>query len=163
MAREMKSLDRPKARTKKRRMLPIRVDPVNDEIITTTRFYKLAQDPRSVEYAQLQRIKAENPTCRVVRHTIAKSEGKESYKGLTYSWMSEYIKTYADAHIKSEALAELERQIKLSECHSKKYPTIKKWFLDTFPEVKEEYGKALSVTKETKSFDLEPISGSLAA
>lgn len=164
MEAKMKSNAKAKAKTRrKRRMPPIRVDYMREEIITTTKFYNKAQDPRSSEYVQLQKIKAANPNCKVVRHTIAKSESKESYKGLTYAYMRRYMNNNLTGKMLEKAIADFERQLEYSECHSNKYPKIKKWFLETFPEVKTEYGKGSVIEEETKHFDLEPIDGSLAA
>ena len=116
-------------------MKPIKVDLVKNEIRMTNDFFKKAQDPRSNEYAELQRIKADNPTFRVVKHTIKRNPNKESYKGLTYDYMRMYILTHVDESKVGQALMDLQEQIVRSQCHSKRYPIVKKWFLKTYPEI----------------------------
>lgn len=143
-------------------MKPIKVDYEKNIILMTRKFFDKAQDPRSSEYAELQRYKADNPTFRVVRHTIKKNPNKECYKGLTYEYIREYIKKYERATMVEVRLKELEDKIFLTKCHTIRYPAIKKWFLETYPEVVE-YGMVHEQIEEKKTFDLEPIDGSLAA
>ena len=60
---------------------------------------------------------------------------QEHYRGLTYDFMREYIKSHeADP---KPVLHELEEQIGISKCHSrnKRYPSIKAWFLERYPEI----------------------------
>ena len=73
---------------------------------------------------------------------------QEHYKGLTYDYMRAYIAETVgkdnaadeerEAAVK-EALDVLESKILISKCHSntQRYPAIRKWFLATYPEVKE--------------------------
>ena len=143
-------------------MKPIKVDYEKNIILMTRKFYDKAQDPRSSEYAELQQYKADNPTFRVVKHTIKRNPNKECYKGLTYEYMREYIKRNVDRTEVGKKLDELEEKIFLSKCHTIRYAAIKKWFLETYPEVVE-YGMAHEQIEEKKTFDLEPIDGSLAA
>lgn len=60
---------------------------------------------------------------------------QEHYKGLTYGFMRDYIISHEQDPTAS--LAELDDMIGISKCHSlgKRYPTIKAWFLDRYPEV----------------------------
>lgn len=138
-------------------MREISVDIERKAIILTRSFYKKAMDPRSPQYAELQQYKADNPTFSVVRHTIKRNRNKESYRGLTYEYMREYIRTHVVAEMMDEAIGELEEQLFKAKCHSIRYPAIKKWFLATYPEVKTEYGKASSTAEEEIVFTLEPL------
>ena len=64
-----------------------------------------------------------------------KNTAQEHYRGLTYDFMREYIRTHeTDA---TPVLAELDDQIGISKCHSlgKRYPTIKAWFLERYPAI----------------------------
>ena len=51
--------------------------------------------------------------------------------------MREYINTHVPTEKKDDVQAEFDELILLSKCHrvAKRYPTIKKWFLDKFPEI----------------------------
>ena len=123
-------------------MREIRIDRENNRIVMTRKFAKKADDPTTTEFRLLQEVMATYPTFSVDNHTIKKNPNKECYKGLTYDYMRDYIKTHeAKANVES-ALAELEDMIFISKCHSKgyRYPTIKKWFLEQYPEV-EMFGK----------------------
>ena len=61
-----------------------------------------------------------------------KKEDKESYRGLTYKYMEDYIRTHANA---AANMAEYHQQRLLAECHSIRYANIKKWVLGLYPEV----------------------------
>lgn len=118
-------------------MKKIRVDRNANAIIMTREFSKKAEDPYTEEYRLLQEVKRDNPNCVVRNHTIKKNPHKECYKGLTYDYMREYIRTHeAKANVEG-ALAELEDMIFISKCHSNgfRYPTIKKWFLEKYKDV----------------------------
>lgn len=126
-------------------MRPIRVDFTNNEIIMTKRFADAASNPYSNEAEILRETKAAFPTFRVRKHTIRQKTTRECYNGLTYDYMREYIATHDEEA--EAALAELEEMIILSKCHSKRYPTIKKWFLNKYEEVKL-YGVEVLETSE---------------
>jgi len=75
------------------------------------------------------------PKYRVTVKEIKKNPHKESYKGLNYDYMERYIAvkgTRADRQ-------EYDDMRLLAECHSKRFPVIKGWFLHKYPEV-EQYG-----------------------
>ena len=61
------------------------------------------------------------------------------FKGLTYDYMRTYIFTHEPKETKKDVLEEMEEMILISKCHSnaKRYPVIKNWFLEKYPEVKE--------------------------
>lgn len=105
------------------------------EINTT--FVKMMQDPLSDEYALLQKTRMENPTFTVCRRQIKTNPKKDTYKGLTYAYMKKYIKLHETKEEAETVIAYLEDQILISKCHgqSLRYPTIKKWFLNRYPDV----------------------------
>ena len=105
------------------------------EINTT--FVKMMQDPQSAEYAMLQKTKMENPTFTVCRRQIKTNPKKDTYKGLTYEYMQNYISTHEPEDKVEEVLAYFEELKLISRCHGKglRYPTIKKWFLHEYPDV----------------------------
>lgn len=117
-------------------MKDIRIDIVKNEVVMTRRFADRAADPRTNEYRILQDVIQTYPNINVRKHTIKKNPNKESYKGLTYKYMRDYILTH-EANAEA-VLDEFEEMLLISKCHSDafRYPTIKKWFLDRYEEVK---------------------------
>lgn len=101
-------------------------------------FAKLSQDTFSDEYKHLQMVREDYPTYRVVRKTIKKNADKETWKGLTYDYMRFYILTHEEPENRKKVSDEFENLILISKCHakSKRYPVIKKWFLERYPEIK---------------------------
>lgn len=69
--------------------------------------------------------------------TIKRNSAKECYKGLNYEFMEDYIRTHETKETVVEVLSEFEEMLLISQCHSKafRYPTIKKWFLEKYPEI----------------------------
>ena len=102
----------------------------NNTIEMTKTESKAASKFGSDMYKQLQEARRDYPTYTVVQRTIKRNPNKECYKGLTY----EYIENYIESHC-SEKMSEYREMRLLAECHSVRYPEIKKWFLKTFPEV----------------------------
>ena len=103
-------------------------------IVMDKTFAKFAENTMSEEYAHLQRVRMDYPTYTVERRRIARNAAKECYRGLTYTYMKDYILS----HGTEEDLHTYEEMKLISKCHSKafRYPTIKAWFLDRFPEIK---------------------------
>ena len=123
-------------------MRDIIINREKNEVIMTSKFSKKADDPRTEEFRLLQEVKALYPNIVIKNHTIKKNPNKECYEGLTYEYMREYISKHENAITVNKVLAELDEMIFISKCHSKgfRYPTIKKWFLEKYPNVKN-YGK----------------------
>jgi len=102
-----------------------------------TTFAKMMQNPLSDEYALLQRTRQDFPNFSIRTRQIKSNPNKDTYKGLTYDWMREYIRTHEPKEIAAEKVAAFNEMELISKCHrgSLRYPTIKKWFLETYPEV----------------------------
>lgn len=115
----------------------IRIDHETRCIVMDRTFSKLSSDPRSEEYTLLQSTRKDYPGYYVMTRTIRRNPRKESYRGLTYTYMEQYIDSHENAEENRKAYEELRLA---AACHSIRYPTIKKWFLDTYPELKE-FGK----------------------
>ena len=100
-------------------------------------FAKMVENPFSEEYAFLQKIRQDYPDYKVRVREIKKNLSKESYKGLTYQYMRDYIITHVAPEMEQAAVAEFDELVLISKCHSqaRRYPIIKKWFLDKYPEV----------------------------
>ena len=121
----------------------ININFMEETIVMNSAFAKKAKRTNSPEYRELIRTRKEFPTYELKTRTIKRNANKECYKGLTYDFMREYITTH---HRANENIVEFEKMLYLSKCHTIKYPTIKKWFLQTYPEVVE-YGKSYFTTE----------------
>lgn len=102
-----------------------------------TTFAKEMRNPLSEEYALLQRTRQDFPTFAVRTRQIKSNPHKDTYKGLTYEYMRDYIILHTAPENEAEAVAEFDEMVLISKCHGKtlRYPTIKKWFLAKYPEV----------------------------
>lgn len=118
-------------------MKPIRVDFEKNEVIMTRKFAAAAADPHTVEYRMLQDVLNTYKGIQIKRHTIKKNPKKETYKGLTYEYMRDFIRYREDEEMCEVVLAEMDEMIRISECHSKgkRYPKIKEWFLQKYADV----------------------------
>ena len=103
-------------------------------IVMDKTFAKFAADTMSAEYAHLQQVRQDYPLYTVVQRHIRKNTKQEHYHGLTYRYMEDYITTHGSA----EDRRIYDEKKLISECHSKgfRYPVIKSWFLERFPEIK---------------------------
>ena len=112
----------------------LRIDFTKNEIIMSRSFEKCASIAGSEEYRRLQLVRQDYPTFAVVRRSIKKSPTKQAYAGLTYSYMEAYIA----GHDQDGAIKKVYDELRLiGACHKVSYPTIKKWFLETYPEIVE--------------------------
>ena len=110
------------------------VDFVKQEIIMSRSFEKCASKVGTEEYQRLQMVRNDYPNFTVVRKHIKKSPTKETYAGLTYAYMEAYIANHDHADANMKVYMELRL---IGACHKVSYPTIKKWFLETYPEIVE--------------------------
>ena len=133
-------------------MRDIKINFEKNEIVMTRKFAAKAADPRSTEYALLQETRKAYPTFDVRRHTNKPHSNKECYKGLTYDYMRNYILTHESKAAMEKVLAEFDNMLLISQCHSKgyRYPTIKKWFLDKYPEISQ-FGMTAKTEVETNN------------
>jgi len=130
----------------------LKVDFAKKQIIMDRTFAKNSTDTRSEEYAHLQNVRHDYPTFTVTTRSCKKNPEKESYKGLTYAYMEDYIIRNESKDTVLEVLKEFEDLLFIAECHSKsrRYPAIKRWFLAKYPEVAEfSLLKVPMPTKET--------------
>ena len=110
----------------------LKVDSVNKCLVMDRTFAKEAETVGSEAYMLLQNARRDYPTYTVVRRQIKRNSAKECYRGLTYEYMESYIASHDNAASRRAEYSELRL---LAECHSIRYPTIKKWFLAAYPEV----------------------------
>jgi len=92
----------------------------------------------SRESLMLEEARRAYPTYAVARKQIKKNTNQEHYNGLTYEYMRWYIETHEEGEKLTATIKEFDELLLISKCHSKgkRYPTIKKWFLDNYHEVK---------------------------
>ena len=97
-------------------------------------FEKCASIAGSEEYRRLQLVRQDYPNFSVVRRSIKKAPTKVTYAGLTYAYMEAYIA----GHDQDGAIKKVYDELRLiGACHKVSYPTIKKWFLETYQEIVE--------------------------
>ena len=134
----------------------IRINHFEKKISISKSFQKAAMNPTSKEYAKLMEVMANHPNYALDQRSIKTNPKKETYAGLTYEYMRDYIRRYSNDV--TYDLNELENKIFDSKCHSKgkRYPTIKKWFLVKYPDVKEFLKAEMKAKKEAEntSFDI---------
>lgn len=88
---------------------------------------KRAQNPGSAEYVKLMQTMKELPEFQIVVQQPTR-KAYNSHAGLTYEYMENFIKSIAPERLPEfQAIRQFHRS----------YPTVKKWFLEAFPEVNE--------------------------
>ena len=115
----------------------LKINHTNSTIVMDRTFAKLAENTMSAEYAHLQQVRKDYPTYAVIQRQIKKNSNKETYNGLTYEYMEGYIMTHGSVETIQANLREFEEMRLISKCHSKafRYPVIKSWFLQKYPEI----------------------------
>lgn len=117
----------------------LKINYANKNIVMDRTFAKLAENTRSEEYAHLQQVRGDYPEYAVVVRTIKTNPDKETYKGLTYEYMENYILDHEKEDGLVKTLKEFNELRTISRCHKQglRYPIIKKWFLNRYPEIQE--------------------------
>ncbi|MBE6696569.1 MAG: hypothetical protein E7587_08985 [Ruminococcaceae bacterium] len=110
---------------------PIKVKHENKNIVISRPYSIRAAIPNTKEYKLLSEIKSVYSDYTIVIREIKKTP-KESYKGLTYSYMEYYITTHENAEARMAEYNEIRLR---AECHDMKYGNIKKWFLSAYPKI----------------------------
>ena len=121
----------------------IRIDHFEKKILISKTFEKAAHNPNSREYKELMEVMNTHPTYQLAQRAIKKNAKKETYAGLTYEFMRDYIILHSTPEEEAVAVAEFDELILVSKCHSKsqRYPVIKKWFLTKYPQA-DDFGMA---------------------
>lgn len=117
-------------------MKNIIVDYENGEISISSAFKKKAFIPGTAEYKLLNAVRRDYPEFALTVRQFQTNNQQDRYKGLTYDYMRWYIETKDSEHA-PEMIKALDDQIDISKCHStcKRYPSIKAWFLKSYPAV----------------------------
>lgn len=130
----------------------------NHTIVMDRTFAKYAENTRSEEYFHLQQVRRDYPEYQVIQRKIKRNTEMEHYKGLNYEYMEDYIMTHGTADEIKANLNKYEELRLIAQCHSKarRYPAIKSWFLETYPEIvrfgnKEEQPKIIHLGEKKAS------------
>ena len=120
-------------------MKNIVVDYHNGKISLSSAFEKKAFTPGTTEYAQLMEVRHEFPDFRLETRQFRTNTTQDRYKGLTYPYMRWYIGEVESKENAPAVLEGLESLIRISKGHStnRRYPFVKKWFLNRYPEFAE--------------------------
>lgn len=111
----------------------MRIDYANKKIVLLAGFAKKSRFPGTPEYNRLKAIREDFPDFAVSQRTINKPKSKETYKGLTYEYIENYIRFHENAE---NMLADYQKLKDIIGCHNSHYPKVKKWFLNNYPEIK---------------------------
>ena len=147
------------------------INHANHTIVMDRTFAKFAVNTMSEEYAHLQQVRRDYPSYAVVQRHIRTNSFKNTYKGLTYDYMEEYIMTHGTNEERLANFKEYSEMRIIAACHSKafRYPVIKSWFLDKYPEIMNfgmtvtQTAKVIEEGAEAKIPTLAPAQGSNAA
>lgn len=106
---------------------------------------KAAEKFGTPEYKALQEARRDYPNFKIVTIVRKASANKETYKGLTYTYMENYIKTHdgEDSDTMNEylMLRGLTDEAKDALAEPCSYIEMKAWFLKTFPAIAEFHKK----------------------
>lgn len=110
----------------------IAVDEIKRTITISQTVNKAASKYGTKAYDDLQAVKATHPGFRLIV-TTAKKKNTESYKGLTYKYMENYIEKHDDENksIMTEYRIMRGFEGELPEPYT--YTEIREWFLEKFP------------------------------
>ena len=108
-------------------------------IMMTKKFAAAASKYGTQEYKDLQEVRRDYPNFKVVTITRKVTTQKDSYKGLTYTYMETYIKAHDDD--KNSIMSEYEMLRGISKAAQEalaepcSYNEMKNWFLKKFTEI----------------------------
>ena len=116
----------------------LKVNHLKAQIVMNRVFASAATNTISEEYAHLQQVRKDYPTYQVLMKTIKRNSDKKTYHGLTYKYMMNYIKKYPKPELGC-TVEQFSHKLAIAECQGTKfrYPVVKKWFLECYPEIAE--------------------------
>ena len=115
----------------------LKINHANHTIVMDRTFARNANDTRSEEYAHLQTVRRDYPNYTVVQRHIRTNSNKNTYAGLTYEYMESYIMTHGTEETRMTNFKAYQEMRIIAQCQGKafRYPVIKSWFLDKYPEI----------------------------
>ena len=126
----------------------IAIDLEKNTMSISNAFYKKACLYGTPEYYELRQAKIENPEMKI----IFKSISKRKYNGLTFKVMKSYIEAQPNSEKQLKVFEAVKR---IAEMKGSKYPLTKKWFLNAYPEYKENEVKENETAKLAADSDEE--------
>ena len=115
------------------------------------KFAAASSNPFSEEYAKLQEVRRDYPKYKVV---VASSKAKESTSGLTFEYMELYIEKHDDEEKSIMDTFKMMRaegdEYKAMGAKPESFLTIRDWFLDTYPEVREFHEKRAKIVEDLR-------------
>lgn len=113
---------------------PIKIDHISTQIVLNRSFATKANKYGTAEYSLLNKARKDYPQYTVtIRAGIKKNPQKEAFKGLDYEFMEQYF-MYKNAP--QEIWEKYKHMRLMAGCHSRRFPIVKKWFLELYPEIK---------------------------
>ena len=105
---------------------------------------KIRKEDYTLEYIELQTALSQNVGFKIIVKTST-SKKKETYKGLTYSYMETYIEAHDDENCsimeEYKLLRGIGEEAGEAFADSLTYMELKDWFLDKFPAIAEFHKK----------------------
>ena len=115
----------------------LKINHTNRTIVMDRTFAKYAANTYTEEYAHLQQVRRDYPTYQEVLRHIRTNSNKNTYRGLTYEYMESYIMTHGTEETRITNFKQRQEMRIISQCQSNafRYPVIKSWFLEMYPEI----------------------------
>ena len=115
----------------------LKINHTNRTIVMDRTFAKYAANTYTEEYAHLQQVRRDYPTYQVVLRHIRINSNKNTYRGLTYEYMESYIMTHGTEETRMTNFKAYQEMRIIAQCQGKafRYPVIKSWFLEQYPEI----------------------------
>ena len=110
------------------------LDFAKSSIVASATTLRKARNPESPECKALMRMLSEHPSFHVAEKEIRKKSGKQTYKGLTFQAMTDYIKTQVNS---KDEIKKYEVVRRIAKIKGSEYALTKKWFLNAYPAYKE--------------------------
>ena len=111
----------------------LKINHANHTIVMDRTFAKFAANTFTDEYAHLQQVRRDYPNYQVVRRHIRTNNDKKTYKGLTYSYMEDYILTHGSQEERIANFNDYTEMRIIAECHGKAFRYPLRTFSGTIP------------------------------
>ena len=117
-------------KTKRKSILPYRIDYTEEEIVITKKFAKEAGDMSRNAYKTMKKLREDFPTFKIVTKEIRKKENKRSYAHLTIERMEDIINEFDSDE--QTGMREFERLKALYKGSNGRYAKLKAWFIRNY-------------------------------
>jgi len=139
-------------------MNPMKINHQTKTLELSKSFSKKASMYGSEEYNTLTAAKNDYPSYKILITASARRKAKDSHKGLSYEYMEQYIKKQENHEKKlNEFYILTAKNVDKETVTPAHYTTVKKWFLQEFPEIREFQNKRDELIEETKKSNVVPL------